>query len=458
MDNLYKYNKEIKYSALFAGMISSFSMSFMGSSINIALPAIGLEFSMGAVMLGWIATSYLLTTAIFQVPLGRLADIYGRKKFFIAGLLIFAFASFITIFINSGFLFILLRIIQGIGGSMVFGTSVAIITSVFDENERGKALGWHVSSVYTGMTAGPFLGGILTHNFGWRSIFIVNTILCLIAVFFVFLKLKAQWAEAKGEKFDLIGSLIFGPAIFFVIFGLTNINKNGILFLVLGLVLITLFIIIELKIKQPIINMQLFFNNKVFAFSNLAAMIHYSSTFAVGFMMSLYLQYIKGFTPQNAGLIIMLQPVIMMIFAPIAGRLSDKKNPGKIASAGMGITALGLCILIFINQNTNILNIIGALLLIGFGLAFFSSPNTNAVMSSVEKKNYAIASATLGTMRVTGQMIGLALGMFTLSLFIGNLKITTTIYPDFIKAVSITFFISTVLCVFGILASLQRNK
>jgi len=456
--NLKEQNKDIKYSALFAGMLSSFSTAFMGSSISIALPSIGNEFSMGAVMLGWIATSYLLTIAIFQMPLGRLADIYGRKKFFIIGLFIFAISSFFTVFINSGFLFIFLRILQGFGGSMVFGTSVAIITTVFAENERGKALGWHVSSVYTGLTAGPFLGGILTHYYGWRSIFIVNAILCLLAISFIVLKLKGEWREAKGESFDLIGSFILGNAIFFIIFGLSNINKNGILFLIIGLFFIILFIPVELKIKHPVINMNLFIHNKVFAFSNLSATIHYSSTFAVGFILSLYLQYIKGLSPQSAGLILMIQPFIMMIFSPIAGRLSDKKHPGKIASTGMGITATGLFILSFIDKNTHILYIIIAILIIGFGLAFFSSPNTNAVMGSVEKKHYAIASSTLGTMRVIGQMLGLAIGMFTLSVFIGNSKIEPSNFIYFLKAVNVTFIISTLLSCIGIFASLQRNQ
>lgn len=455
--NLKEQNKNIKYPALFAGMLSSFSTSFMGSSINIALPSIGKEFSMGAVMLGWIATSYLLTIAIFQMPLGRLADIYGRKKFFIIGLFIFALSSLFTVFINSGFLFISLRVLQGFGGSMIFGTSVAIITTVFTENERGKALGWHVSSVYTGLTAGPFLGGILTHYYGWRSIFIVNAILCLLAISFIVFKLKGEWQEAKGESFDLIGSFILGNAIFFIIFGLSNINKNGILFLILGLFFIILFIPVELKIKYPVIDMNLFVHNKVFAFSNLSATIHYSSTFTVGFILSLYLQYIKGLSPQSAGLILMIQPFIMMIFSPIAGRLSDKKHPGKIASAGMGITATGLFILSFINQNTHILYIITGMLIIGFGLAFFSSPNTNAVMGSIEKKYYATASATLGTMRVIGQMFGIAIGMFTLSVFIGNSKIEPSNFIYFLKAVNVTFIISTLLSCAGIFASLQRN-
>ncbi|MBN2754541.1 MAG: MFS transporter [Candidatus Goldbacteria bacterium] len=455
----HEYDSETKNAALISAMIAAFSMSFMGSSLNVALPSIGKEFGVSALFLGWIATSYLLSSAIFQVPFGRLADIYGRRRYFTAGMIIFTLSSLATVFVTNVVLFITLRVVQGIGGSMVFGTGVAILTSVFHAKERGKALGLNVAAVYTGLSAGPFLGGILTQNLGWRFIFLVNTLMCAAAVFFAAFKMKGEWAESGGESFDLIGSLIFAPGMFFLIFGLSSLpSKTGAAALILGILLLVLFVIVEFKIKHPVMNMKLFFHNAVFAFSNLAALIHYASSFAVSFLLSLYLQYVKGFSPQAAGLVLMIQPVIMMTFAPAAGKLSDRFNPGKIASSGMAMTAAGLLMLVFINAQTPVYYTAAALIFIGFGFAFFSSPNTNAVMSSVERKDYSIASAALGTMRVTGQMTGLAIGMMALSIFIGTAKIEPSNMGEFIKAVQAAFMLSAALCIAGIFASLQRNK
>jgi EmrB/QacA subfamily drug resistance transporter len=456
---LHEYDSETKNAALISAMIAAFSMSFMGSSLNVALPAIGKEFGASAVFLGWIATSYLLSSAIFQVPFGRLADIHGRRKYFTLGMIIFTLSSLATVFAADVILFITLRVVQGIGGSMVFGTGVAILTSVFHAKERGKVLGLNVAAVYTGLSAGPFLGGILTQNFGWRSIFLVNTAMCAAAFFFAAFKMKGEWAESKGESFDLAGSVIFAFGMFFLIFGLSSLpSKPGAASLAFGVLMLALFIAPEFKVKHPVMNMKLFFHNDVFAFSNLSALIHYASSFAVSFLLSLYLQYAKGLTPQAAGLVLMIQPLIMMLFAPAAGKLSDRFNPGKIASSGMAMTAAGLVMLIFINAQTPVYYTAAALIFIGFGFAFFSSPNTNAVMSSVERKDYSIASAALGTMRVTGQMTGLAIGMMALSIFIGTAKIEPSNMGMFIKAVQAAFTLSAALCIFGIFASLKRNK
>jgi MFS family permease len=193
-------------------------------------------------------------------------------------------------------------------------------------------------------------------------------------------------------------------------------------------------------------------------FSNLAALIHYTSTFGITFLLSLYLQYVRGLTPQNAGIIIMAQPFVMMLLSPLAGRLSDKIEPAYLASSGMALTAIGLLLLSTINMNTGLLFIIVVLSFIGFGFAFFSSPNTNAVMSSVDRKYYGIASGVLGTMRLMGQMFGLAISTMMFSFFIGRAKIGPENFDLFIKSIKILFFIFFVLCTFGVFASMARGK
>lgn len=448
-----------KNAALFVATLSSFFTPFMASSINIALPSIAQEFSMNAILLSWIATSYLLAAAMFLVPFGKIADIYGRKKIFTWGIVIYTIASFLTAISTSAFQLISSRIIQGIGGAMIFGTGVAILTSVFPANQRGKVLGINVAAVYSGLSLGPFVGGILTQHWGWRSIFWINTLLGFITIAIILWKLTGEWAEAKGEKFDLVGSIIYGLTLVAIMYGFSLLPKISAVWLILFAILgIIAFLWWEIKIEHPVLNLRLFRHNKVLTFSNLAALINYSATSAVAFLLSLYLQYIQTLTPQQAGLILVSQPIVMALLSPLAGRLSDRIEPRIVASIGMMLTVIGLGLLIFLNQTTPIAFIVTNLVVLGIGFALFSSPNTNAVMSSVEKKNYGVVSATLGTMRLVGQMFSMGIAMLIFAIFIGKVKITPEHYPSFLTSMKIAFTIFAVFCFGGVFASLARGK
>jgi EmrB/QacA subfamily drug resistance transporter len=448
-----------KKMVLLVASMATFLTPYMGSSVNIALPSIGREFAMDAILLGWVATSYLLTTAIFLVPFGRIADIYGRKRIFTYGIFIFTASSLLTAISTSAIMLISFRILQGIGSAMIFGTAVAILTSVFPPGERGRALGINVGAVYLGLSLGPFLGGFLTQHFGWRSIFVANVPLGLTVIIFVLWKLKGEWAEAKGEKFDLVGSIIYSLALVAILYGLSSLQELSASWVILvGILGILVFIWWEIKAKSPVLNIGIFRNNAVFAFSNLAALINYSSTFAVGFLLSLYLQYIKGFNPQNAGLILVSMPAMMTIFAPLAGRLSDRIEPRIVASMGMVFTTLALALFIFLSENTPLAFILVGLIILGFGAALFSSPNTNAVMSSIEKRFYGVASATLATMRNIGMVLSMGIAMLIFSIYLGRVQITLEYYPEFVTSLKIAFTIFAALCFAGIFASLVKGK
>jgi EmrB/QacA subfamily drug resistance transporter len=449
-------NKKV---ALIIATTVSFFTPFMGSSINVALPSIGKEFSMDAVLLSWVATSYLLSSAMFLVPFGKIADIYGRKKVFSYGIIIYTLASFLSAVSPSTILLICFRILQGIGNAMIFGISIAILTSVFPIGERGKALGINVASVYLGLSLGPFLGGLLTQHLGWRSIFFMNVFLGIIIIFLVFRNLKGEWAEAKGEKFDFLGSVICGFSLVAVMYGFSLIyNISGILLVLLGILGIVAFVFLEMRLDYPVLNINLFRNNTVFAFSNLAALVNYSATSAVGFLLSLYLQYIKGFSPQYTGIILVSQPIVQVIFSPLAGKLSDRIESRIIASIGMTLTVIGLILLIPLTEKTAIEYIIFSLFILGLGLALFSSPNTNAIMSSVEKRYYGVASATLGTMRLMGQMFSMGLAMLIITIHLGKVQITPEYYSQYLTSIKTTFIIFVVLCFGGIFASISRGK
>ncbi len=454
-----KTEQEQKRSALIAASLASFLTPFMGSSINVALPVIGADFKVDAILLSWIATSYLLASAVFLVPFGRAADIIGRKKIFILGILIFTISSFLCGVAGSVQLLIVFRILQAAGSGMIFGTGMAILTSVFPPKERGKAFGLAVAAVYIGLSLGPSAGGVLTEYFGWRSIFFLVSLLGLFTTYIVIKKLKGEWRDAEGEKFDLTGSLFYGLALVLIMYGFPKLtNASGIIIFLIGIVFLITFILWELRTAFPLLDLRLFINNIVFRYSNLAALINYSATFAVAFLLSFYLQYSKGLSPKETGFLLVVQPVVMALFSPYAGKLSDRTDPGKIASIGMAISTSGLFMLSFITLNTSIFSIIIVLIILGSGFALFSSPNSNAIMSSVQKRDLGIASGTLGTMRLAGQMLSMGIAMMLFSIYIGKSEIGPEKIGGLLKSVKISFSIFTFLCFLGIFASYARRE
>ncbi|HIH44452.1 MAG TPA: MFS transporter [Candidatus Methanoperedenaceae archaeon] len=439
--------------------MSSFLAPFMGSSVFIGLPSIGKELSMDVVTLSWVSTAYLLAAAMFLVPFGKIADICGRKKIFEYGISIDIIASLLLVFAFSEMELIALRVMQGIGAAMIFGTGVAILTSVYPPGERGKALGINVAGVYAGLSLGPLIGGFLTHQFGWRSIFLSYVPLELLIIVLVPWKVKGEWADAKGEKLDSTGSVIYGFSLAAMMCGFSLLpGMQGAWLVLAGIISLAFFVIWETKVKAPVLDMNLFRKNPAFMFSILAALINYSATFAVGFFMSLYLQSIKGLDPQAAGALLVAQPVVMVVFSPLAGRLSDKIEPRIVASAGTAFTTAGLLLLSFLNASASIGYIVASLAVLGFGFALFSSPNTNAVMSAVEKRFYGVASATLGTMRLTGQMLSMGIATLIVAVYMGNVQITPENYPVFLRGVQAAFIVFAAFCFIGIFVSLARGK
>ena len=440
-------------------MLSSFLTPFMGSSINVALPAIADDLNMTAVMLSWVATSYLLAAAAFLVPLGRVADIWGRKKVFVSGMVVFAITSTLCAVAPTSELLIAFRWAQGIGSAMIFGTSIALLTSVYPIQERGKALGMTVAIVYLGGASGPVLGGFLTSYLGWRSIFLVILPGIVGVIWIGTRKLVGDWCEASGERYDHVGAVFYVLSLTAVIVGFSFLSEPfGIVLTATGAFVLAAFVLWELRQSSPVLEMRLFVRNRAFAFSNVAAMINYAATAAVAFMMSLYLQYVEGFNAHEAGMVLVSQMVVMAVFSPVAGRLSDVIEPRIIASAGMGINAIGLALISFFREGTEVWTMVAVLAFLGFGFALFSSPNTNAIMSSVEKRNYGIASASVGTMRLIGQVLSLGIATMFISIYVGSTEMSSELAPEFMKAFQPGFITFSILCFLGVFASLTRGR
>ena len=448
----------VRRTALAVSMVSSFLTPFMASGINVAMPAIGREFGLSAVALGWVLTAYTLAAAMFLVPFGRLADIVGRKRIFTLGIAVNIAGTIVGGLAPSAFFLFLARAVQGLSGGMIFGTGVAILTSVYPPGGRGHALGLNTAAVYTGLSLGPVLGGLLVHAWGWRSVFWAAVPVAAAALVLTLTRLEGEWAEARGERFDLTGAALFGVGLVSLMYGFSRLpSLPGAALTAAGLLALAGFVLFELRSAAPLLDLRLFRRNRIFAFSNLAALFNYSATSAVAFLMSLYLQYIKGLPPQAAGLVLVAQPVVMALASPFAGRLSDRTEPRLIASLGMALSAAGLLLFSFLGPATGFAFIVGSLVCLGLGFGLFSSPNTNAVMGSVGQRQLGVASAALGTTRLTGQMMSAGTTMMIFALFMGRVPIAPPVYPLFLRSVRFAFAFFAALCVAGVFASLARG-
>ena len=451
--------KSYRYSVLAVVCLSASLVPFTGSSVNLALPQISEELKMNAVALGWIVTAFLLASAIFQIPFARVGDMFGRKKILTTGVILFSLASVACALSPTGNLLIAARFVQGIASAMLFGVNMAIVTSVFPANERGKALGINTAVIYFAIASGPFFGGMLTHYWGWRSIFMVTACLGLLALIGIFTVLKDEWINAKGERYDWWGTLIYAFGLSAVIYGCSRLpSALGFSLIAAGIVAFAVFVHYEKKQSAPVFNMNMFLSNRIFRMSSFAALINYAATFAIGFMLSLYLQYIKGFDAQKAGMVLIIQPVVQTIISPLAGKWSDKASAAHIATLGMIIIVVCLLTMLFLTPDTSLVMLIAILTVLGTGFALFSSPNVNVIMGSVDKSYLGMASATTGTMRLTGQSISMGITMMMIAIFVGKTRITVENHSLFMNCLHCTFGIFVALCILGVYTSMVRNN
>ena len=439
--------------------VAAFCTAFANSSVNVALPLIGTEFHLGGVALNWVVTAFGLASSILVMPMGRLGDLFGRQRIFLWGAVLYGLGSVASFLAPGAEWLQISRAFTGIGAAMIFGTATAVLVAAYPPEQRGRILGINVAMVYFGLSVGPPLGGLITQAWGWRSLFVVHFVLILMVVIIMVLRLKGNDKEHREGKFDLVGSALFAAGLSLLLLGASDLpSALGIGMCVAGTVVLVLFWLFESRTKNPILPVTLFTQNRVFAFSNIAALVSYAATFAVAFFLVLYLQVVRGLSPAEAGLLLIAQPLVQAAFSPLTGKLSDKVSPGILASSGMALTAVGLASLAFLDAATPLGWVLAALVLLGLGFALFSSPNTNAIMGSVEKRDLGVASAAVSTMRSVGMMVSMGMALVLLSLFLGTKAVTEANAEAFLLAQRWAFGISAVLCALGILASQARGK
>jgi EmrB/QacA subfamily drug resistance transporter len=445
---------------LFVVSAVQFLTPFMLSAVGVALPVIGREFAASAVQLGLVETVYIFAFSLFLIPAGRLGDIYGRKRIFTIGIVAFTAGTVLISLAFSIESFIVFRFFQGCGGAMISGTSVAILSSVFPAARRGRAMGVIVGCIYLGLSLGPVLSGFMVTHLGWRWIFYLGVLVELLCLLLTVLKLKGEWADARGERFDFGGTVLFIVSLFCLIYGTLN-QKEGGIYLVLiasGAMGLLVFLAFEYRSSSPILDVGLLIHNRVFAFSNLATLINYAASYGIAFFFSLYLQVVRGYSPEGAGFILIIQPVVQTVLSPFFGRLADRVSPSGLATSGMAVCALGLGLASQFHAETPIHAIIGMLALMGVGFSIFSSPNTTTVMGSVESKSYGIASSFLATMRTMGMLCSMTVITMVFNQIMGNHPVSAKSQPSFLASMHLCFMIFCVLCVVGVFCSVVRVK
>lgn len=434
--------------------ITSFFAVFLSNGIVIGVPAIAQEFAMNNVIQNWVPTIFFLVVAVFTVPAGQVSGKFGVKKSLLGGVILYLIASIGACLSFSTESFLIFRVLQGAGVAFLNVSAMAMVVQAVKPQNRGKALGFTVTGVYLATSLSPVVCGFLVHNLGWRSMFyfvIPFLVLCIILMIW---KIDGEWKTYEHDKIDTIGSVLYGMGILAFIYGFTTLTTtNGLILTIGGLILLVIFGLYELRQTSPVFNMNLFRNAK-FTSSNIAALCSYIAVMVVTTILNYHFQYVRGWDAQMSGLILIITPIIMAIMAPNSGKLSDRVHPQKLAALGMGIATIALLILTFLNGDTPVYMVIIAMILQGIGMGLFSSPNMNAIMSSVPPKDAPTASASQATMRTIGQTMSLGLLTLVFAWIMGNLEISHQYAAMVVQSSQIICGICTVACLLAIFASL----
>lgn len=451
---------EIKFETyvVMISFITSFFAVFLSNGIIIGVPAIAQDFAMNNVIQNWVPTIFFLVVAVFTVPAGQISGKFGVKKSLLAGITVFLIGSIGACISFSTETFLLFRIMQGAGVAFLNVSAMAMVVHAVPPRNRGKALGFTVTGVYLATSLSPVICGFLVHNLGWRSMFYFVIPFLVLCIILMIVKIPQEWRTYQDDKIDKVGSILYGVGILFFIYGFTAlITTPGKILAVLGIILLVIFGAYELRQRSPVFNMNLF-RNKKFTSSNIAALCSYIAIMVVTTILNYHFQYVRGWNAQMSGLILIITPIIMAIMAPNTGKLSDKVHPQKLAAIGMGIATIALLILTFLTKDTPVYIVVIAMVLQGIGMGMFSSPNMNAIMSSVPPKDAPTASASQATMRTIGQTMSLGLLTLIFAWIMGNLELSTQYAGMIIQASQTICAICTVACVLAVFASLVGVK
>ncbi len=433
--------------------VLSFFTVFAVNAVNVVIPTIAAEFHMNNILQNWVTIIFLLVVSVLSVPAGQISGKYGLKRITILSIVLFIVISIVNVLVTSKELFLICRLILGIALSFINVTSMAMVVSAFKPEDRGAALGINITAVYIGLSLSPVLGGVLNYNLGWRSVVLFGVPFLLVILALLLFKVEDEWITFKGIPIDYRGSIVYGIGMVLFIYGFTILNQSlGVILTILGVICLVIFGWIELRQDNPVFDIR-FFKNRKFLSANFASLSAYLATYAAVTILNYHLQYINGYDSQSAGIILLVAPICQVIFAPIAGRLSDKFVPQILASIGMGLGTVSLILFSTLNFNTPIEFVIVSMIIYGVGFGLFSPPNTNVIMGSVPPKDTSVASAAVSTMRSVGQAMSMGILTLVFAFVMGNVPIVEEYYPLLISSCQMTCIICVVLCMASVFAS-----
>jgi EmrB/QacA subfamily drug resistance transporter len=465
-----KLKLDYKWVALSVTSVGTFMANLDSTIVVIGLPTILKDLHTSIVHGIWIITGYTLMMTIFLVLLGRLADLYGRVRLYNLGFAIFTVGSLFCALSRNGEQLIIFRFLQGAGASLLYANSGAIITDAFPRNELGMGLGINIMSVNLGAITGYTLGGIIITYFGWRSIFLLNLPIGIIGTILGYLNLKEISIKPVGQKFDYAGSILYCIGLSTILLALTMgdpLSIRNIAILVCGLAVFVAVIFVELKQKYPTLDLTLF-KIRQFALGNIAGFLNGIGFSCGPFLRSLYLQLILGYSAAKTGLLLIPMEIIVFIISPISGKLSDKYGSQVLSSVGLALNAAALFWFSTLNQKSSYAEVLVSLILFGFGMATFFSPNSSAVMGSVTSEKRGIANGIRMTVNQTSNVLSVPFSLLLMTLVMPYTKLSQIVNssqllnsnegPLFMKAINYACFILGIITLAAVIPSLGMSS
>ena len=451
------YTVSEKHTVLAASCLAIFVNPLAGTMLNLALSAIQKDFLCSEHQLGWVASIYFIVSVMFLLPSAKLADIFGKRRVFLSGAVIAVIGVILSIFSQNIVMLYVFRGITGIGMAAISSTSVSMISDVYEPFERGPALALNTACVYIGAAIGPTLGGVVTEYLGWRAIFVILIPFLLGSFFFMF-RFPYNIMSTPGQHFDLIGSVVYGTGILVFMFGLISLPETyAIVMMVIGSLTIICFIFYEIKDSNPLVKLSIFRNTR-FSRSMLALLLNYSASYCVAFFMSRYLQEVGALTPTQAGMIMMTQSVVQVVFTLWAGKVATKMDMRILPTLGMMVTCCALGMMLMVTETLNIPLLLASLATLGVGMGLFSAPNTIAVMSYVRKEQYNGASGLIATVRQFGMMVSMGIATCLISVFLGNdTALEPSNYGTFMMILKYAWTTCLIFCAIGAVFSWFRG-
>ena len=452
-----------KWWALAVICVGTFTSTLDNSIVNVAIPTLGDTFQVGETISVWVYLAYMLTVAGLTLTFGQTGDRIGRKKVYIIGLGFTILGLALNSIAQSMSMLISFRVVQAIGAGMMIAVGPAIITNVFPDQDRGRAMGIYVASVGAGLTLGPALGGILVDTLGWRSIFYVRLPIVVIVAALTLNKLKEQKSDASHDSFDKWGSAAFFIGMFALLLALNQSGKLGwtsplvLTNIIAAAILLPLFVIIERKVVQPILDLTLF-RSLSFSMANVSLVLSFISRISALFLMPFLLRDGLGYSASKTGLVQITVPIAMLMISPFSGRLSDRIGSRILTSIGFVLIGLSLFLLSNITADSSTVGVVLYLTIMGVGIGLFESPNNSLIMGSAPLHKQGTASAMLSTSRGIGLTMGLAISSGIYAARKQLLLAQSTAEAAVINSYGHTIVIVTFLCIAGIIASILAGN